>query len=222
MHRRQVCVLWSQYQEKGKYTGLQRIVGCNVSMMPLWQVPAGLVLGLAVLCRAVMGWLAGSSGICHKGTSVWCYYLFWVRGELVSPVVTVWSCSSVLKCKLRNIPNVAYLFFFSLPLLTVGLLTITFDVLPSERMIIQKNPFVQSGGQYRPPHCLARYKSAILVAYSNQEKYLHHLLYYIHPFLQRQQLSYRIYLIQQVNLNWIYLVEFAMWRLGSEQEMWIF
>uniref|UniRef100_A0A8C0HIS0 Beta-1,4-galactosyltransferase n=1 Tax=Buteo japonicus TaxID=224669 RepID=A0A8C0HIS0_9AVES len=71
-------------------------------------------------------------------------------------------------------------------------------VLPSEKMIIKKNPFVQSGGRYRPPHCLARYKSAILVAYKNQEKYLHHLLYYIHPFLQRQQLSYSIYLIQQV------------------------
>nr|XP_013039020.1 beta-1,4-galactosyltransferase 3 [Anser cygnoides] len=82
--------------------------------------------------------------------------------------------------------------------LLVGPLIISFRVLPSERMIIKKNPFVQSGGLYRPPHCLARYKSAILVAYSNQEKYLHHLLYYIHPFLQRQQLSYRIYLIQQV------------------------
>ncbi|XP_049680465.1 beta-1,4-galactosyltransferase 3-like isoform X2 [Accipiter gentilis] len=80
----------------------------------------------------------------------------------------------------------------------VGPLTITFRVLPSEKMIIKKNPFVQSGGRYRPPHCLARYKSAILVAYKNQEKYLHHLLYYIHPFLQRQQLSYSIYLIQQV------------------------
>uniref|UniRef100_A0A8D0G0J3 Beta-1,4-galactosyltransferase n=1 Tax=Strix occidentalis caurina TaxID=311401 RepID=A0A8D0G0J3_STROC len=79
-----------------------------------------------------------------------------------------------------------------------GPLTITFRVLPSERMIVKKNPFVQAGGCYRPPHCLARYKSAILVAYRNQEKYLHHLLYYIHPFLQRQQLSYSIYLIQQV------------------------
>ncbi|KAJ7402903.1 Beta-1,4-galactosyltransferase 3 [Pitangus sulphuratus] len=80
----------------------------------------------------------------------------------------------------------------------VGPLIITFRMLPSERMIIKKNPFVQSGGHYRPPHCFARYKSAILVAYRNQEKYLHHLLYYIHPFLQRQQLSYTIYLIQQV------------------------
>ncbi|XP_032909089.1 beta-1,4-galactosyltransferase 3-like isoform X4 [Catharus ustulatus] len=65
-------------------------------------------------------------------------------------------------------------------------------------MIMERNPFVQSGGHYKPPHCFARYKSAILVVYRNQEKYLHHLLYYIHPFLQRQQLSYTIYLIQQV------------------------
>ncbi|XP_032909088.1 beta-1,4-galactosyltransferase 3-like isoform X3 [Catharus ustulatus] len=82
--------------------------------------------------------------------------------------------------------------------LSVGPLTITFRVLPSERMIMERNPFVQSGGHYKPPHCFARYKSAILVVYRNQEKYLHHLLYYIHPFLQRQQLSYTIYLIQQV------------------------
>ncbi|XP_053790973.1 beta-1,4-galactosyltransferase 3-like isoform X2 [Vidua chalybeata] len=80
----------------------------------------------------------------------------------------------------------------------VGPLTITFRVLPSERMITKRNPFVQSGGHYKPPHCFPRYKSAILVPYRNQEKYLRHLLYYIHPFLQRQQLSYTIYLIQQV------------------------
>lgn len=98
------------------------------------------------------------------------------------------------------------LFFFFFSLLTVGPLIVSFRALPSERTIIKKNPFVQSGGLYRPPHCLARYKSAILVAYSNQEKDLHHFLYYIHPFLQRQQLSYRIYLIQQVSLNQIPLL----------------
>lgn len=186
-----------------------------LAVMFLWCLSGKCLLAW---CRAVMGWLAGSGGVCHMGTSLWCYYLFWVREDLVSPVVTVWSWSNVLKCKLRNVPNIAFFFFFSLPLFTVGPLTITFNVLPSERMIIQKNPFVQSGGQYRPPHCLARYKSAILVAYSNQEKYLHHLLYYIHPFLQRQQLSYRIYLIQQVNLNRIYLVEFSTWRLGLNKK----
>uniref|UniRef100_A0A8C3TW48 Beta-1,4-galactosyltransferase 3 n=1 Tax=Catharus ustulatus TaxID=91951 RepID=A0A8C3TW48_CATUS len=75
---------------------------------------------------------------------------------------------------------------------------VLFSVSPYSWMIMERNPFVQSGGHYKPPHCFARYKSAILVVYRNQEKYLHHLLYYIHPFLQRQQLSYTIYLIQQV------------------------
>ncbi|XP_019382916.1 PREDICTED: beta-1,4-galactosyltransferase 3 [Gavialis gangeticus] len=79
----------------------------------------------------------------------------------------------------------------------VGPLTISFNMLPSERTIINKNPFVQPGGRYSPPHCLARYKSAIIIPHKNQEKYLRHLLYYLHPFLQRQQLHYGIYLIQQ-------------------------
>ncbi|XP_026513196.1 beta-1,4-galactosyltransferase 3-like [Terrapene carolina triunguis] len=89
-------------------------------------------------------------------------------------------------------------FFFSPSLvLTVGPLTITFNAFPSERMIIKKNPFVQFGGRYSPPHCLARYKSAIIVPHKNQETHLRHLLYYLHPFLQRQQLHYGIYLIHQ-------------------------
>lgn len=113
------------------------------------------------------------------------------------------SCISYTKAEKHLLAYFCFVFFFFFSLLTVGPLIISFRVLPSERKIIKKNPFVQSGGLYRPPHCLARYKSAILVAYSNQEKYLHHLLYYIHPFLQRQQLSYRIYLIQQVSLNQI-------------------
>ncbi|XP_053165870.1 beta-1,4-galactosyltransferase 3-like [Hemicordylus capensis] len=79
----------------------------------------------------------------------------------------------------------------------VGPLTITFDMLPSERTIIDKNPYVQLGGHYSPPHCLARYKIAIIVPHRNREKHLRHFLYYVHPFLQRQQLHYCIYLIHQ-------------------------
>uniref|UniRef100_A0A2D4P3H6 Beta-1,4-galactosyltransferase n=1 Tax=Micrurus surinamensis TaxID=129470 RepID=A0A2D4P3H6_MICSU len=79
----------------------------------------------------------------------------------------------------------------------VGLLTITFDTLYSERTIIHKNPYVQLGGCYSPPHCLAHYKTAVIVPCGNCEKQLHQFLYYLHPFLQRQQLSYCIYLIHQ-------------------------
>ncbi|KAM6448090.1 beta-1,4-galactosyltransferase 3-like isoform 3-T7 [Liasis olivaceus] len=92
---------------------------------------------------------------------------------------------------------VTFQVIFVLILYRVGLLTITFDTLHSERTIIRKNPYVQSGGCYSPPHCLARYKTAIIVPYRNCEKQLHHFLYYLHPFLQRQQLSYCIYLIHQ-------------------------
>ncbi|XP_042313384.1 beta-1,4-galactosyltransferase 3-like [Sceloporus undulatus] len=81
--------------------------------------------------------------------------------------------------------------------MNVGPLTITFDKLPSERTIIDKNPYVQSGGCYSPPHCLTNYKTAIIVPHRNQEKQLRHFLYYLHPFLQRQQLYYCIYLIHQ-------------------------
>ncbi|KAJ6662241.1 hypothetical protein lerEdw1_012404 [Lerista edwardsae] len=84
-----------------------------------------------------------------------------------------------------------------LQLYCIGPLTITFDTLPSERTIINKNPFVQLGGQYSPPHCLARYKTAVIVPHRNRERHLHHFLYYLHPFLQRQQLHYCIYLIHQ-------------------------
>ncbi|CAI5773051.1 beta-1,4-galactosyltransferase 3-like [Podarcis lilfordi] len=79
----------------------------------------------------------------------------------------------------------------------VGPLAVTFDTLPSEEMIISKNPYVQSGGHYSPPHCVARYKTAVIVPHKNHEKHLQHFLYYLHPFLQRQQINYCIYLIHQ-------------------------
>ncbi|XP_030059786.1 beta-1,4-galactosyltransferase 3 isoform X2 [Microcaecilia unicolor] len=79
----------------------------------------------------------------------------------------------------------------------VGPITVVFTKLPSERGIVKKNPYVQSGGQYKPPHCLAHYKSAIIIPHRNRELHLRYLLYYLHPFLQRQQLQYRIYLIHQ-------------------------
>lgn len=51
-------MLQSQYQEKAKYMSLECIVGCSVSMMPLWQVPAALVLGwhCAWHCCAELWW----------------------------------------------------------------------------------------------------------------------------------------------------------------------
>lgn len=63
----------------------------------------------------------------------------------------------------------------------------------------RKNPLVVRGGRYRPPDCEARHKTAIIIPHRQREHHLKFLLYYLHPFLQRQQLHYGIYVIHQVN-----------------------
>ncbi|KAJ8289721.1 hypothetical protein GJAV_G00004520 [Gymnothorax javanicus] len=62
----------------------------------------------------------------------------------------------------------------------------------------RKNPLVIRGGRYRPPNCEARHRTAIIIPHRNREHHLKFLLYYLHPFLQRQQLHYAIYVIHQV------------------------
>ncbi|KAL7835790.1 hypothetical protein SRHO_G00281370 [Serrasalmus rhombeus] len=63
--------------------------------------------------------------------------------------------------------------------------------------IERKNPLVVRGGRYRPPDCEARHRTAIIIPHRNRENHLKFLLYYLHPFLQRQQLNYGIYVIHQ-------------------------
>ncbi|KAK3508981.1 hypothetical protein QTP70_015404 [Hemibagrus guttatus] len=54
-----------------------------------------------------------------------------------------------------------------------------------------------SEGQYEPEECKARQNVAILIPHRNREKHLMYLLHHLHPFLQRQQLHYAIYIIHQ-------------------------
>ncbi|XP_053308210.1 beta-1,4-galactosyltransferase 3-like [Spea bombifrons] len=63
--------------------------------------------------------------------------------------------------------------------------------------VIHKNPFVTKGGRYRPPDCESNHKTAVIIPHRNREQHLKYLLYYLHPFLQRQQLNYGIYIIHQ-------------------------
>lgn len=66
--------------------------------------------------------------------------------------------------------------------------------------IRQRNPLVLPGGRYRPPDCEPRHHTAIVVPYRNRQTHLRALLYHLHPFLQRQQIHYSIYIVQQVRL----------------------
>ncbi|XP_028678563.2 beta-1,4-galactosyltransferase 3 [Erpetoichthys calabaricus] len=61
----------------------------------------------------------------------------------------------------------------------------------------KKNPFVTMGGHYKPPDCESKHRTAIIIPHRNREVHLKYLLYYLHPFLQRQQLHYAIYIIHQ-------------------------
>lgn len=74
----------------------------------------------------------------------------------------------------------------------------TFSRVPTLEQIRAKNPAVQEGGRYQPPGCEPRSRTAVIVPHRNRESHLGHLLYYLHPFLQRQQLQYGIYVVHQV------------------------
>ncbi|XP_011374322.1 beta-1,4-galactosyltransferase 4 isoform X2 [Pteropus vampyrus] len=59
-----------------------------------------------------------------------------------------------------------------------------------------ENPRVHRG-RYHPEECKALQRVAILIPHRNREKHLMYLLEHLHPFLQRQQLEYGIYIIHQ-------------------------
>jgi hypothetical protein len=66
---------------------------------------------------------------------------------------------------------------------------------------------LEPGGLYKPPDCRSRHKVAIVIPYRNREKHLKIFLNNMHPFLQKQQLEYGIYIVDQV----MYLSYFIFW-----------
>ncbi|XP_004706550.1 beta-1,4-galactosyltransferase 4 [Echinops telfairi] len=60
-----------------------------------------------------------------------------------------------------------------------------------------ENPKVHQG-RYHPEECKALQRVAILIPHRNREKHLMYLLEHLHPFLQRQQIDYGIYVIHQI------------------------
>ena len=55
-----------------------------------------------------------------------------------------------------------------------------------------------SKGYWAPRDCIARQRLAVIVPYRNRELHLTAFLSHMHRFLQRQQLEYRIFIIEQV------------------------
>ena len=55
------------------------------------------------------------------------------------------------------------------------------------------------GGEWKPSDCIARDHVAIVLPYRDREEHLRSFLSHMHPFLQRQQLHYAIFVVEQVS-----------------------
>lgn len=58
---------------------------------------------------------------------------------------------------------------------------------------------LQIGGRFRPQYCLARHRVAFVIPYKNRLKNLNQFLLNMHPFLQRQEISYNLFVVEQAN-----------------------
>ncbi|XP_042237391.1 beta-1,4-galactosyltransferase 5-like [Homarus americanus] len=63
------------------------------------------------------------------------------------------------------------------------------------------HPELELGGHYTPAECRARHKVAIIIPYRNRETNLAVFLNHTHPILQRQQIDYTIYVVEQAALT---------------------
>ncbi|XP_042217541.1 beta-1,4-galactosyltransferase 4-like [Homarus americanus] len=66
----------------------------------------------------------------------------------------------------------------------------------SDEEILRKYD-IQAGGVWKPKDCQSRYNVALLIPYRNRSRHLQQFLTYMHPFLSRQQLNYRIVVVEQ-------------------------
>ncbi|XP_018615267.1 beta-1,4-galactosyltransferase 1 [Scleropages formosus] len=81
--------------------------------------------------------------------------------------------------------------------LLVGPLRIEFSNPVSLDLVRSENPRLSSGGRYKPTDCIALQKVAMIIPFRNRDEHLKFWLYYLHPILQRQQLDYGVYIINQ-------------------------
>ena len=66
------------------------------------------------------------------------------------------------------------------------------------------NDTVTNGGEYIPSSCLPQQRIAIIIPYKTRQDSLKVLLNNLHPYLQRQQLHYRIFVMEPVSQSFSY------------------
>jgi len=83
----------------------------------------------------------------------------------------------------------------------VGKLAVSFDEEPPTFEELEKRfPEIQPGGYFKPK-CKTEHKNAIILPYRNRERHLRWFLNYLHPMLMRQNVEYRIYIVNQAGMG---------------------
>ncbi|XP_034546322.1 transforming growth factor-beta-induced protein ig-h3-like [Notolabrus celidotus] len=85
--------------------------------------------------------------------------------------------------------------------LLVGPLRVEFTTPVDLEKLKKDNPALQPGGRFRPADCVAVAKVAFIIPFRKRDEHLKFWLFYLHPILQRQQLDYGIYVINQEILD---------------------
>ncbi len=71
-------------------------------------------------------------------------------------------------------------------------------IAPTWKALEALHPELQPGGRWKPKHCRARSRVAIVVPYLDRDRNLRIFLQHMHPFLQKQQLEYGIFVTEPV------------------------
>ena len=72
------------------------------------------------------------------------------------------------------------------------------DIEFPEELSVESGGTVEFGGWWRPQDCHARAKVAFLIPYRKRPEQLNIFLNHMHPLFQRQQLDYRVFVVEQV------------------------
>lgn len=58
---------------------------------------------------------------------------------------------------------------------------------------------LHNGGKWKPKNCVARHRVAIIIPYKDRADNLNSFLFNMHMFLQKQELEYQIFVVEQIN-----------------------
>ena len=80
----------------------------------------------------------------------------------------------------------------------IGRIKLMTDQVSFEQLELE-HPELEPGGHFKPSNCKAVQKVAVIIPYRAREEHLRKFLHNIHPFLQKQQAEYVIYVVEQVS-----------------------